>query len=562
MHEQEQGSLSQLRVLPPLWPERPASTAVGAHLPTPVVRALPVPARPGVDQPDDRRRSAAVAADHDHLRWDGLMRRVLAVLAVAVLSMALQGASCGSRPPKPTPTPTPPPPPAPAFVHMLLRTCGTGQFCAGGAPIDFAGCEACCMEWEDGRSGWPLISTPFVDWCQKQGRANFFHARPGPFNVADEPEWAEFGGPYVEVNGKADITQFNPKFWTELERLTDDLGQKGAWLEIDLIDSWRLKGACDYSSWAPFRNVQGQDHCANTHRGPGDGVHDAWLRQVVATVGRFGNVVFQIGNESGLVAGKNAGLIAWEQWVRDRVRVHEQEVGLGVVHMIGTNSEFDELESATFIDYVNRHGSVPSEPAFSKPTANNELNPAPTPPSAFLSLYCAARKGGAYYWAWRGELPRPEWDAVLAGISQARLNNCADVNTDACPFALPTIRVVQAKNHYEAPGQVNLDATPLGGDAQYCREVGFTDGRSICPVRMEGDAFRGQCELAAMGGEISWAVTAPLSIEPRQYSFQAVVTGPRGASGTVTCTFPKAGGENKCARPASAGGGPVVVTIP
>jgi hypothetical protein len=69
-------------------------------------------------------------------------------------------------------------------------------------------------------------------------------------------------------------------------------------------------------------------------------------------------------------------------------------------------------------------------------------------------------------------------------------------------------------------------------------------------------------ELAAMGGEIQWSVTAPLQGHPRQYSFQYVVTGASGQRGTVTCTFPKAGGAQKCQAPGSAGGGPVVVTIP
>ncbi len=33
----------------------------------------------------------------------------------------------------------------------------------------------------------------------------------------------------------------------------------------------------------------------------------------------------------------------------------------------------------------------------------------------------------------------------------------------------------------------------------YCKEIGFTDGRSVCPVRPEGNPERSACELYAMG---------------------------------------------------------------
>jgi hypothetical protein len=45
-----------------------------------------------------------------------------------------------------------------------------------------------------------------------------------------------------------------------------------------------------------------------------------------------------------------------------------------------------------------------------------------------------------------------------------------------------------------------LDSTPLvGPDAAYCKEIGFTDGRSVCPVRPEGNPERPACELYVMG---------------------------------------------------------------
>jgi hypothetical protein len=45
-----------------------------------------------------------------------------------------------------------------------------------------------------------------------------------------------------------------------------------------------------------------------------------------------------------------------------------------------------------------------------------------------------------------------------------------------------------------------LDSTPLvGPDAEYCRKIGFTDGRSVCPLRMEGSPERAACEALRVG---------------------------------------------------------------
>jgi hypothetical protein len=45
-----------------------------------------------------------------------------------------------------------------------------------------------------------------------------------------------------------------------------------------------------------------------------------------------------------------------------------------------------------------------------------------------------------------------------------------------------------------------VDVTPIVGHNQdYCASIGFTDGRSLCPVRPEGDPQRVECELWAVG---------------------------------------------------------------
>jgi hypothetical protein len=45
-----------------------------------------------------------------------------------------------------------------------------------------------------------------------------------------------------------------------------------------------------------------------------------------------------------------------------------------------------------------------------------------------------------------------------------------------------------------------LDSTPIvGPDADYCSAIGFTDGRSLCPVRTEGSPERAACEEWRVG---------------------------------------------------------------
>jgi hypothetical protein len=53
---------------------------------------------------------------------------------------------------------------------------------------------------------------------------------------------------------------------------------------------------------------------------------------------------------------------------------------------------------------------------------------------------------------------------------------------------------------YKLPEYFTVDATPLvGPDVKYCLSVGFSDGRSICPIRIEGAADREACELWRSG---------------------------------------------------------------
>jgi hypothetical protein len=64
----------------------------------------------------------------------------------------------------------------------------------------------------------------------------------------------------------------------------------------------------------------------------------------------------------------------------------------------------------------------------------------------------------------------------------------------------PPVSRVNVKVHARQAERVVLDATPLvGPDAAYCLQIGFSDGRSFCPVRPEGHPERKACEAARVG---------------------------------------------------------------
>jgi hypothetical protein len=64
----------------------------------------------------------------------------------------------------------------------------------------------------------------------------------------------------------------------------------------------------------------------------------------------------------------------------------------------------------------------------------------------------------------------------------------------------PDLSAINVKIHQRGGDAWLLDSTPLvGPDAEYCAKIGFTDGRSVCPVRQEGNAERVACELYVVG---------------------------------------------------------------
>ena len=64
----------------------------------------------------------------------------------------------------------------------------------------------------------------------------------------------------------------------------------------------------------------------------------------------------------------------------------------------------------------------------------------------------------------------------------------------------PELAMINVKLHIKAPEYFTLDSTPLvGPNPEFCQEIGYTDGRQFCPVRLEQDPERRACEAWVMG---------------------------------------------------------------
>ncbi len=100
------------------------------------------------------------------------------------------------------------------------------------------------------------------------------------------------------------------------------------------------------------------------------------------------------------------------------------------------------------------------------------------------------RRGGATYrescTPAKFPLPRPA-DAPPQGSGCGR------------PFPPPISRF-NVKVHFQSGDYWTLNSTPMvGHDVEYCARIGYTDGRSLCPVRPEGHPERLACEEWAVG---------------------------------------------------------------
>lgn len=336
-------------------------------------------------------------------------------LVVTILIANL--AACGGTPrppgPIPTPTPKPTPPPTSGVVNaaMLLHREGNRIVQSDGHAFDFRGAKTCCDEWAgEPNMRWPVGSIEASIWLKAEGNINMKSIRVGPFRTVEDGETslAAIGGGYLEVSGKADLTQWNPVFWKYGDDLVLSDATRDQWDQVGLVDGWGLKNECQagikgYNPWFRGNNLQATSHCALVF----DAVQERWVRKVVEVYGRHGNVVWEVSNESSLVGGD---VVAWEQAIIAVVKDEEAKRGYPH-HLIASNAQ-RLVPSADWNEW-HTNGSSVAPSTDGKITGVNEYNPEPPlSASTLAATYCGARNAGVYYWAWRHGM-KESWKQAL-----------------------------------------------------------------------------------------------------------------------------------------------------
>jgi len=89
--------------------------------------------------------------------------------------------------------------------------------------------------------------------------------------------------------------------------------------------------------------------------------------------------------------------------------------------------------------------------------------------------------------------PTPDYPPPVGGGGGGGSGSCP-------PPAPPPLGRIQVGLLIVGSGRLILDSTPLvGPSADYCLQIGYTDGRRYCPVRPEGNPDRATCEAGLMG---------------------------------------------------------------
>ena len=318
--------------------------------------------------------------------------RVMVLVAAALLSL---GATCGKpHPPNPIPTPTPSPTPGPVAPEMLL-TAREAKIWAGTNQVDAFMAVQCC---EPPLYRWPLASEAWMDYTRPYG-TNFYHMRLGPFygDAQHEAEWADVGGPYVGGPG----SDFNQAFWDKVKTMVRYAADRGAWVEVNIVDTWY----CKHAQWGDQEMPWSREAIEACGRAAGNAEQEKFIRKAISTLGCFGNVVWLLDNEGDQIDGANK---AWWEWQRDVIRSEEQASGCQLRHLIGAGPDFGDVG-----DYVYTHSKQTlTEPLWGKWTLNNERNPAGTPEREAANFAVAREKGLA--WAfWRAGMTEEQMVETL-----------------------------------------------------------------------------------------------------------------------------------------------------
>lgn len=377
-------------------------------------------------------------------RLNKMMKRGI-LLCAFVSAMFVALSACHISIPTPNPIPTPSPTPA---ASLLLTRNGTVFTDGLGKPFDVRGEASCCFsEDPEPDPGWALASRAFIKRTAEH-KNNLIHMRLGPYRV--QPDWGaeqnSAGSPYLEVNGCADLTQWDPRFMTYLKDRITYGASLGVRFELDIADGWGLKNQKarphefpQGHPWVQSSNCQHEDWITSSGTSVPKGVHEAWIRHIVDELGAFDNVIYQVGNENGQIKGIVAD---WEIGTCNIVHDEESKRSLKR-HLCGSNVP-ELVANRAEIDYLTTHEALPllQSQCFdvTRPCRNNEMNN-PLTGKQWFAYYCAAKKNGTYLDFWRAEMPLKEaqiaWDLSAKGCEGAPDPGCADIPDETAIQVLP-----------------------------------------------------------------------------------------------------------------------------
>jgi len=299
-------------------------------------------------------------------------------LSGLILGVLVSVQSCG-HPTVPSPVPSPPAPsPSPTPIPVFhpydppLKVI-SGRF------TDVSGRDALLMPWgfccyfvdltDLSFDRWRTLRQMLID--VSAAGFNAIGIRLGPYWHADccDRDMTNLRA-YETVNGKADLTRWNANYWAERRSDVETSAAFKMYLELDCVDCWELKPRyAIFGPWHPANNIQGFSggDAGIVQRSP-HAHAEAFVRKLVFELGRYPNVIFQIGNECNVIGVSEA----WERGIVDIIRDEERRHGY-ILHLIGTNSE---KSNPVWADYESFHThSLPPVKA-RRPTQVNEFNPA------------------------------------------------------------------------------------------------------------------------------------------------------------------------------------------
>jgi hypothetical protein len=136
-------------------------------------------------------------------------------------------------------------------------------------------------------------------------------------------------------------------------------------------------------------------------------------------------------------------------------------------------------------------GSLSEPPTQPEPTQSvapsAEPNPNPTPTPVFGAPAPRAT-------------PTPEPSPAPSPAPTPTPGNPSEGASECGSPTPPDLSRITVNVHLRTGDYWLLDSTPLvGPDWEYCANIGFTDGRSFCAVRPEGNPQRSACELYVTG---------------------------------------------------------------